>query len=204
LTFFVHALRVPAEGVLKLAKKRSERRVEEFQSAASNWHQRVAAVMPELKTFNSVPENRKSQLLAARSSLLDESNRLRIFAATLSSQRVPAASILLLPLTYLHNKFSVMRRKTASLQRIIAGIEGSTFYSDLLLWLVTPSGYDEALVGDLKEEYTLRSLNDGEKSADAWYRLQMTTTLKDLLWTKIQRLAAIGTLIDLLDRWFRK
>ncbi|MDQ1405752.1 MAG: hypothetical protein QOG55_1381 [Acidobacteriaceae bacterium] len=204
LPFFVHALRVLVEGVIKLDKKRSERRFEELQSASSNWHQRVAAVMPGLKTLNSVPQNRKSQLLAARSSLLEESKQLQIFAAKLSSHRVSAVSIFVPPLTYLQNKFLIKRAKTESLRRIILGIDSNTFYFELLLWLVTSSGYDEALVGDLKEERVFRSSADGEESADSWYRHQIKATLKDLLWMKIQRLAAIGTLIDLLDRWFRK
>ena len=204
LTFFVHVLRVPAEGILKLDKRRSERRFEELQSASSNWHQRVAAVMPELKTLSSVPQHRKSQLLAVRSSLLEESNQLTIFASKLSSHRVFAASIFVPPLTYLQNKFVIMRAKTEFLRRIILGIDSNTFYSDLLLWLVTPRGYDEALVGDLKEEHVFRSSADGEKSANAWYRHQITATLKDFLWTKMERVAAIGTLIDLFDRWFRK
>lgn len=204
LTLFVHVLKMSVEGILTLDKKRSERRFEELQSAASNWQQRVAAVMPELKTLSSIPQHRKSQLLAVRSSLLEESNQLQIFAAKLSSHRVFAASIFVPPVTYLQNKFVVMRAKAESLRRIILGIDSKTFYSDLLLWLVTPSGYDEALVGDLKEERVFRSSAYGEKSANAWYRHQIKTSLRDLLWTKIYRLAAIGTLIDLIDRWFRK
>ena len=204
LTFFVHVLRVPVEGILKLDKKRSERRFEELQSASSNWHQRVAAVMPELKTLNSAPQNRKSQLLVVGSSLLEESNQLKIIAAKLSSHRVFAASIFVPPLTYLQNKFVIRNAKLESLRRIILGIDSNTFYSDLLFWLLTPSGYDEAMTGDLKEEYVLRCSTHGEESANAWYQHQITATLKDFLWTKIERVAAIGTLIDLFDRWFRK
>lgn len=162
---------MPAEGILKLDKKRSEPRFEELQSASSNWHQRVAAVMPELKTLNSVPQNRKSQLLAVRSSLLEESNQLKIIAAKQSSHRVFAASIFVPPLTYLQNKFVIVRAKTESLRRIMLGIDSNTFYSDLLLWLVTPSGYDETLVGDLKEERVFRSSADGENMRSALSQL---------------------------------
>lgn len=204
-TIFLPALQIATTYLTRLVETRNQRIFEEVKNAAANWQERVATIMPELKILNTLPEHRKSQVLAARSSLLEEYDRFKMLPSKFASQRVPASAMILRPLlTYLQSKIATIQTKTASLKRIIEGIDGNTFYSDLLLWLVTPSGYDEALVGDLKEERVFRSSADGEKSANAWYRHQIKTTLKDLLWTKIQRLAAIGTLIDLIDRWFRK
>lgn len=66
-----------------------------------------------------------------------------------------------------------------------------------------PVAYGEELLGDLSEEYSLRHQTDGEAGARTWYREQVARTLKDCVWKKIERLAAIGTLIDLASRWFK-
>jgi hypothetical protein len=78
------------------------------------------------------------------------------------------------------------------------------FYWDLLLWFVLPVAYGEELLGDLNEEYLLRLSSEGEGRARTWYRDQVVRTVTDNLWQKLERIAIVGALIDLLDRWFRR
>ena len=107
-------------------------------------------------------------------------------------------------LTYVREKLGKQKRRAGSFRVIIDRIDSDTFYYDLLLWILVPVAYGEELLGDLNEEYSLRHSSHGVAGAKAWYRAQVARTLKDYFWSKIERVAAIGTLIDLLDQWFRK
>jgi hypothetical protein len=101
------------------------------------------------------------------------------------------------------NKLIGIKRKNDSFSRIVSRIDSDTFYWDLFLWLVVP-GDSDTLLGDLNEEYRLRHSTEGEARARAWYRNQASTTFWNYLWKTIERLVAIGTLIDLFSPWFRK
>ena len=79
-----------------------------------------------------------------------------------------------------------------------------TFYENLLLWLVVPVGWSETLIGDLSEELNLRMDEEGDTSARAWYRKQAWTTAKHLIWDKVERLVAVGTLIEWTIRLIKR
>lgn len=91
-----------------------------------------------------------------------------------------------------------------SLNRILSRLESPTFYWDLLLWFLIPGLRSEELLGDLNEEFLLRLSDEGEANAKAWYQHQAVSTLMRYLWKRVERFAAIATLIDFLDRWLRK
>ena len=193
----VSLLALPANAMNALSK----RRIETFTHAAGKYSQRTKSLLSELKTFDQLEEPRKKELLAARAALLVE---LSEFASKVRSYRSPGAALLMPTFMYVLTHLTRRERKVKSLKMIIERIDSATFYCDLLLWAVTPSSYSEELLGDLNEEYLLRRSTDGERVAKTWYRDQVTRTLKDCLWKRIERMAAVGTLIDLLDRWFRK
>jgi hypothetical protein len=96
------------------------------------------------------------------------------------------------------------KKSSASLSRIISRIDAPTFYWDLLLWLLTPGLYCEEMLGDLNEEYLLRASDNGEVSANAWYQHQAMATIMRYCWKRVERFATIATLIDLMERWFKK
>jgi hypothetical protein len=199
----VRVLGVTINFIIHLDQKEKQRRVEKLGKAVADLEGRMASIKPDLNNLNNLTEHRKSQVLAARSVLKEDADQI-IASAKKPSPHLYIGAIVLQPsLTYMHRKFMVIQGRTQSFRRIISGIEGDTFYSDLLLWLVLSGAYDEALIGDLKEEYLLRQSTDGEAHARAWYHHQAFTTTKDYLWTKFERLAAVGTLIDLFNRWFR-
>lgn len=91
-----------------------------------------------------------------------------------------------------------------SLNRILARLESATFYWDLLLWFLIPGLRSEELLGDLNEEFLLRLSDEGEANAKAWYQHQAVSTLMHYLWKRVERIATIATLIDLVERWLRK
>ena len=204
LVLLGYVLKMTTEADISLDKKRCQRGFEEIMNAAANWQKRVASIMPELQTLNNLTANRKSQVLAAASALHKEFNHLRESASELQCHRVPGAAVLLTMAEYGQHALENRRRKSESFGRLILSIDSNTFYSDLLLWLVVPGASYEALVGDLKEEFLLRQSTEGEARALAWYRYQVATTVKDCFWTKVERFAQIGTLLDLLNRWLRK
>ena len=96
------------------------------------------------------------------------------------------------------------QKNSESLQRIIAGITGDLFYRDLALWLIVPGSHSEELLGDLNEEYLLRYSSDSELNARSWYQHQAAMTIKGCIWERIERLAAIGTLVDWVRHWFSR
>lgn len=203
LKLMVDILRIPAEAVISFVQWTNRRRLKTLTNAIAGWHERTNSVMPELQILSCLTEYRKSQVLAARSVLLDESKRLQMFASTFESYRAPGVAVLMYTLEYLKRKSINRKRKSESLERIISRVDSDTFYWDLLLWLVLPGASGEDALGDLNEEYLLRNSTEGEARARAWYRTQAVGTLKDCFWEKVVRLAALGTLIDLVGRWFR-
>jgi len=202
--FMAHLLGIPAKLIITVAQSTSRRRLEKLRRAADDLHDRVISITPELQTLDLLTPHRKNELLAAHSALLREAEQLQGVASKMTSYRPPGASVLLPPMTYVQRKLISRQSKTHSFRKIIARVDCDTFYWDLLLWLVLPGGYSEALLGDLNEEYMLRHSSEGEAGARIWYRNQTTLTLKDFFWKNIERWAALGTLIDLLDRWLRK
>ena len=58
-------------------------------------------------------------------------------------------------------------------------------------------------LGDLAEEFQLRLVAVGERKAVAWYGEQVRTTVSAHIWQKLERLTAIGTLIDFVSRLLR-
>jgi hypothetical protein len=197
-------LAAPIPALRKFAQWRFRCRFNTLKDAAAGWQERMNAIMPELQALGSLTGDRKSQVLAARSVLLEEGKRIQLTASTLASYRGPAAAVLVPPLEYLLRKSLDRKRKAESFLKIASRLDSGTFYWDLLLWLMLPGSSSEDALGDLNEEYLLRASTDGEVSARAWYRDQVTGTLKNCVWEKIVRLAALGTLIDLVSRWFRR
>jgi hypothetical protein len=197
----------------KKTHRRFEARLEALRRGCDDWTSRVQSFCEECKVNadNVLPEARRQSLLAAHAALQVEHQR---FQAEIAEMRAPGQSrgatvtILMLTsvlLTGVQDKNLRRQRKIAAFQRILAQIKTSpTFYQDLLLWFVLPGGCIDEQIGDLNEEYLLQLSTEGEAAAKAWYREQVITSLKDCLWKRIERLAAVGTLIDLLDRCFRR
>jgi hypothetical protein len=208
LTSFGWILRVKAFGILVhlavgFGQARDHRRAKTLKKTVAVWREKSNSIIAELEILSSLPSDRRQQALAARSALLEEAKHLRTAASELGSARIPGAAVLTHALTRMQYKAFSRQRKPQAILRIASRVNCDTFYWDLLLWLVIPGAYSEELFGDLDEEYLLRTSTDGEASAKAWYLDQVTTTIGDFIWKKIERVAAIGTLIDLAGRWFR-
>jgi hypothetical protein len=199
-----HLLRLPVSAIT-LVQWPTRRRIEKFASAAAKIIERTNSILSDLHTLDRRTERGKQQLLAA-DSLLEESARLKLVASELLSHYARSGDLLIIPTTYtmkyLQTKFATRKRKTNSFLKVIARIDGEIFYGELLLWFVIPVAYGEELLGDLNEEYLLRRSNEGEGCARRWYRDQVVRTLKDSLWQKLERIAIVGALVDLVDRWW--
>jgi hypothetical protein len=195
------ALNTLVDRALCFMQASNERKFETFKKALASCEERNNALTSEIANLDRLPVDRKRQLLATSSALVLEVKHLQANA----SKWAPPKGFTLLNymVTYLHNRAVNDQRKLQSLSRIISRVECDTFYWDLLLWAVVPGGCSEELLGDLNEEYLLRISTEGEASARAWYRHQVTATVGNYFWRKIERLAAIATLVDLLDRWFK-
>jgi len=179
--------------------KFNKRRFKTFEDAAASWTERANSITAELQ--HPLTEEHRKQMLVVASALQEECKHLRAIPSTWTLS--PGATVVMFVITYAQYILGNLQRENQSFSRIIGGIEGDTFYLDLLLWFVLPGGYSEELLGDLNEEYLLLNSTDGAARARAWYRHQVITTIRDCLWKRIERLAAIGTLIDLFGRWFR-
>lgn len=203
-----HLLKIPVKVVVSLTHSTTQRTVEKLHRAAAKHQKRVDSIMPELQTINQLTEYRRHRVLATASVLLDESKHLQgliqTFVSDGGSYSAPGASTLLTTVGYFQIKLGDISRKTTSFRGLLSRVDGDTFYWDLLLWLVVPVADAEALMGDLTEEYPLQISTLGEAGARGWYRYQVATTLRDCVWKKFERVLAIGTLIDLIDRWLRK
>jgi hypothetical protein len=202
--FIANLLALPVKVVAALVPWTIRRRHAKFTNAATKFNERANSILQELKTLDRLTKYRQRSVLAARHALLEEHKHLQVFASNLRSYRAPGTALLMPTVVYIQSRLTRRKRKIASFKKIVDRIDSDTFYWDLSLWVVIPVAYGEELLGDLNEEYLLRYSKDGKGGARNWYRNQVARTLKDCLWKKVERLAAIGTLIDLLDRWFRK
>jgi len=198
---------IPCHFVIAFARRRSHSRFEAWMKAADSWKTRANSFCAECKLISQAGDRpaEVSRLRLLATALFEEQTRLRATAAELRSPHPIWGSA---ALTYMLDSsvdgiFRTQRRWKA-LSRIFSQFaESHTFYWDVLLCLLIPSSHSEELPGDLAEEYQLRNATEGEDFARAWYRRQVITTLRDCLWERIERLAAIGTLVDLVGRWFR-
>jgi hypothetical protein len=186
---------------LSVGGAKERRRIEAITRAADNLRERANFVIPELQTLDRLTEDRKRQVLAAKASLLEEHNYLLTVCRNWVCAPPPGATVLTHVLYRAQIKAAWRQRSWNGFSRIVSRIRSDNFYWDLLLWLC---GCSEEMLGDLNEEYLLRIASDGEAGARAWYCGQVVTTMRDYLWMKIEHLAAVGALIDLVGRWFRK
>ncbi len=184
-----------------IGRARAKRHIKPYREAVDDFQKRSNALLSELKNFNELPENRRQQVLATRSSLMEEAQSLKTIIAKLAPIYNPGATAIVYVANRAMSKVQRLEQRYKSLSRILSTVNSANFYWDVLLWLV---GGSEAMLGDLNEEYLLRIANDGEPGARAWYCDQAISTARDYLWKKIERLAAVGALIDLIDRWFKK
>ena len=189
-------------------RRRNRKRVEELTRAANIHHAQVTSFCSECRSAEEggrLTEERRRDLLRSKAELLAESERFKGRCAELqSAQLFAGAKVLNLVVASVQARMSRIHRKHQSFRRIFSQIETShTFYWDLLVCFVLPGEYIEEQLGDLNEEYLLRSSTDGEAAALAWYGCQVIRSVKDRLWRRLECLAAIGTLIDFVQRWFR-
>jgi hypothetical protein len=94
-----------------------------------------------------------------------------------------------------------------SMAKIMERSSEDTFYMDLLLWFVLPTEFGSEALGDLNEEYEVRRSTYESRKALAWYRRQVRDSIKACFLERLERIAVIGTIIDLLIKFlnsFRK
>jgi hypothetical protein len=192
----------PTLALIDYVHRRREHGLDKLELLAADLRRRATDLEPELGQFNQLSEERKVQVSAAHYAWLAD---VEAHSASIDALRVSTTYAVLNPvLDYVGNKFFRRRQKINALDEIVSRLDCDTFYLDLLLWFILPDAFGEALLGDLNEEYQIRKSTDGPVRARSWYRHQVATTVKDCLWRKIERLAAIGTLIDLLSRSHKK
>jgi len=203
----LHALVIPGKLMAAWAGRNTKRRFEVLKNAAAGFTVRSTLFLTECELFSKTTsgnrEVRWQQLLATQSTLLAESERLQAAVVELRSPYQIGA-----PLAYIlasaEARLLRIRQKREALSGIVSQIKTSpNFYWDLLLWFVLPGGHVEDQIGDLNEEFVLRNATDGEALANAWYRRQVIASIMARLRAKIERLVAIGSLIDFVCRWFR-
>jgi hypothetical protein len=206
-TFFCMAVFLtfhnPLLALLAYVQKRKSAELDELDMALVTLRRRAIDLDREMQQAHQLSEDRQDELLAACSEVSAESNACR--ASVDDAKRLPTTFVVLKPLlNYLNKKFARRMQKMLAFKEILSRIDSDTFYLDLLLWFLLPDAFSEALLGDLNEEYQIRKSTDGPVRARSWYRHQVAATVKDCLWRKIERLAAIGTLLDLLFRSHKK
>lgn len=195
--------------VIAWRRKNFNYRFEALKKAGADWTSRSESFQAECKEYQEgkpLTEFRRQSLLAIQAALRAEADEFQAVIAELRTPRVSGSAIALIAVcTGVRSKFFAMQRKNEAFRRIFSQIRTSpTFYEDLILWFVLPGAYIDDQLGDLNEEYMLRLSTEGEAKARAWYQNQVITSVKDCMWKRIERLAAIGTLVDLIDRWFRR
>ena len=203
----VHLVLLVGNLVVASIKRKNHHRVEALKKAVETLTAKTNSFCAECRAAGERPtEMLRQYLLATQSGLNAEIERLRTATLELKSPHpAVAAAVLTDVLTAMQCGLFRSQRKHEALSRLISQIDNSaTFHWDLLLWFVIPHSYSEVLVGDLAEEFKLRSEADGEGFARAWYRDQVRRTVVEHLWKKVERLAAIGTLIDFISRFFGK
>ena len=65
-TIFLPAIQIAVRYLARFVEKRKLDILEEVKNAAASWQKRVTAIMPELKSVNTLPEHRKSEVLVCR------------------------------------------------------------------------------------------------------------------------------------------
>ncbi len=204
-TFFCMAvflnLQKPIAALINRARKRKDEELHECDMIGLDLHRRTIAIGEAMQCRLS--EKQQVELSAALSALRADTTD---YGATVNARSgLPTTFVLLPPvLRYVRNKVSRRQQKLLAFKDLVSRIDSDTFYLDLLLWFILPEAFGEAVLGDLNEEYLIRKSMDGPARARSWYRHQVGTTVKDCLWRKIERLAAIGTLVDLLFRSHKK
>jgi hypothetical protein len=191
--------------VSKFARWRIHLKVEALKKTANSLSVRNTLFTAECQAFLKAPtgEIRRQQLLATYSVLHAENARIQAAVVELQSPQPIGGGVTMwiFILEPIKDRLLRNQRSSAALKRIVSQIQTSpNFYWDLLLWFVVPGGFVDDQLGDLNEEFLLRLSSDGEAPANAWYRHQVVSSIVDHLWAKIERLIAIGTLIDWLFR----
>jgi hypothetical protein len=147
----------------------------------------------------------RAHLMAQKEALLGESKSLDRAASKLRMRHSWArAAVFDYARVSLDEHMVGSKKSRDSFSLIISRIDSPTFYWDLILWLLTPGLYCEEMLGDLNEEYLLRASDEGEASANAWYQHQAIATIMRYCWKRIERIATVATLIDLMERWLKK
>jgi hypothetical protein len=198
-----------ADSYLPLARWTTHRRFKALKKAGDRLTLRNNSFRAACQGFSTDAsghrEIRRQRLLATQSALVAEGARLQAAVVEIQSpQTLVGAALLIYIAESTKARILKIQRSNEALKRIISQIRTSpNFYWDLLLWFALPGGCVEDQLGDLNEEFVLRNSNDGEVLANAWYRHQVISSIRDRLWNKIERLVTIGTLIDFASRWFR-
>jgi hypothetical protein len=186
-----------------VSKIRTHRKVEILIADCDNCVERSTSIQNQLRTIGSLNQEQRQNLLAAASAMRKESEYLQGRCSTFASPRPLGANTLTYVLGHLKYSLINLGRKNESLKGITLNIESDTFFCDVLLWLIVPSAHSEELIGDLNEEYRLRISTEGEADAKAWRRDQVIKSVRDYLWKRLERLAALKFLIDCIRWCFR-
>ena len=146
-------------------------------TAGSALAERFAALTREVQQSGGLSGDHKRQVLEAQAALLKQKESWD--AACLAANAPPPSIELLAVVTdHLLHKFLRRQHKTLSFKRVLARIDDDIFYFDLLLWFVLPAAFSDHLLGDLNEEYAIKSEKLGRAYANVWYRHQVSTTLE--------------------------
>jgi hypothetical protein len=207
LKIALKAIVAPVKLAFDFVQRRRVQRLEGLKGVIGSFKMRGESFIAECR---SLPETnpfanelRRRQLETTRSALLAEATRINSVAQDLNSPN-PIRAVLAQMLESMRRRSSNIKRKQEALVTIISQVETAPNYCwSLLLWFFLPGGSIEEQMGDLSEELDLRTAFDGEALANAWYRREVFRSVRDRLWAKIERLAAIGTLIDFLIRWLK-
>jgi len=183
---------------------RKTRKLNELGKSADSWRKRWDSIATQFKTLEHEAEPRKQLVLAARAALIKEQKQIQIAASRLKIGIYWGSGILTYTAESLKESYFSTKKSGDSLCTILSRIDSATFYWDLLLWFLVPGVHSEEMLGDLNEEYLLRASDQGEASAKAWYQHQAVTTIMQYLWKRVERIATIATLIDLVERWLKK
>jgi len=170
---------------------------------------RLEDLAAEAHSLNGQPLFIKKQLLpdidVAKTAVLEQVKPIQRAANRIKKKNYRVTSLFAdYAALYMDESFSRTKQSGDSLIRIISNTDSPTYYWDLLVWLLVPGLHSEELLGDLKEEYLLRLSDSSQSAANAWYQHQVLTTIMQYTWKRIERTAAIATLIDLLHRWLKK
>lgn len=201
LALLILAVVPRARRLTHLLAMRMERKAAAIGEMYSQITRRAVDITPQLKKLEGLPPLRQKEILAQRSALIAD---LEFCRARHSRLKVPVSVRALSSVTqHLHETFERRLREYDSFQKLAQRVDSETYYLDLLLWLVLPSDFGEQALGDLNEEYLIRSETLGPSQAQAWYRRQVRDSVKACFWRKLERIAVIGTIVDLLMKLIR-